>query len=155
MSKQIHDGFFDKIDKLSMGTKGLVFVGEEIIVYRRDDIDIPHRAELDLPGGGAERDEAPFKTFEREVYEEFGLVISEVSVVYDRRYESTLSAGRFGHFCVAKLDATEESNITFGDEGQEYFLMSVEDYLARDDAWPVFQDRTRDYLDFVGKASNK
>ena len=133
-------------DPLAAGTKGLLFIGDKIIVYRRDHHAPIHALELDLPGGGPEGKETPFETFRREVKEEFDLDITYQDISYSQRYPSTLKPGTFGYFLVAHLPASQERQIRFGDEGIEYMLMSVEDYLSRTDAWPVFQERARDYL---------
>lgn len=133
-------------DPLSNGSKGLVFIGEDILIYRRDTNTTRYPLALDLPGGGAEHGETPFITFKREVYEEFGLRILPKHIVYARRYPSSTIKGKFGWFPVARLPATCSEEIVFGDEGEAYFLMSISDYLQRNDAWPVFQERTRNFL---------
>jgi 8-oxo-dGTP diphosphatase len=133
-------------DPLIDGAKGLVFVGDQIIVYRRDTRTDTYPLYLDLPGGGTEKGESPFETFKREVKEEFGLDLTPDDIVYARRYPSTLKSSRLGYYLVAKLPEAAAARIKFGDEGTEYFLMAPEAYLDRDDAWPVFQERTADYL---------
>jgi 8-oxo-dGTP diphosphatase len=131
---------------LAAGTKGLVYIGEKLLVYRRDDKTILYPLHIDLPGGGPEHKETPFETFQREVAEEFSLNISPQEIVYVRCYPSSISKGKVAYFVVAKLPAHAEGQIKFGDEGKEYFVMSPEEYLAHNDAWPVFQERTVDYL---------
>ena len=139
------DEFF-KYDPLTAGSKGLVFVGEKILIYRRDYKTTNHPNELDLPGGGPEDGETPFETFKREVMEEFEINISSKDIVYVRKYPSKLEKGKFAYFPVVKLPAEMEANITLGDEGTEFLLIDPEDYVARDDAWVVFQERTQDFL---------
>src|SRR5688572_384516 len=104
-------------DPSAVGSKGLVYIGEQIIVYRRSDDAPTHPGFLDLPGGGSERDETPFKTFKREVMEEFGLNITRKSISYAKRYASLLSPGKFGWFAVAKLPSSSKKDIVFGNEG--------------------------------------
>lgn len=136
----------DTFDPVNDGSKGLVFVGDKIIVYRRDHNTAVHPGEIDLPGGGREGQETPFETFQREVQEEFALAIARQDVVYGKGYVSKLDPSKHGYFIVVKLPASMESQIVLGDEGLECQLMTVEEYLARQDAWTVFQERTRDYL---------
>ncbi len=131
---------------LNAGSKGLLFVGDKIVVYRRDSKAPIHPLEIDLPGGGPEAHETPFETFKREVKEEFNLDISLQHITYASRYPSMLKPGTFGWFMAAHLPASAAHDIRFGDEGIEYMLLSVDDYLSRTDAWPVFQERTRDYI---------
>lgn len=136
----------DIYDPLITGTKGLVFIGDKILVYQRDDKTDKFPLKLDLPGGGQENNETPFQTFSREVREEFGLTIGHEDIVYARKYESSLEPGKFGYFVAAKLPANAELQIVFGNEGTEFLLLNVNDYVSRKDAWPVFQKRTVDYL---------
>ena len=133
-------------DSDTIGSKGLVYIGDKVLVYRRDGNTANHPHELDLPGGGPEGDETPFQTFKRETKEEFGLDINEEDVVYVRRYESTLNPGRFAYFPVAKLAAENAGKIALGNEGEEYLLLTDHEYVQRDDCWQVFQERTADYL---------
>ena len=133
-------------DPLTTGTKGLLFIGEKIVIYRRDTKTELFPLLLDLPGGGLEGKEAPFETFKREVKEEFDLDITPEDIVYTRNYPSSLTKGRTARFVVAKLPQKAEQLIHFGDEGIEYFLMTPDEYLNRTDAWVVMQERTADYL---------
>lgn len=142
------DDFF-KFDELTLGTKGLVYIGEKVLIYRRDDKTPKFPLVLDVPGGKNEPDETPFETFAREVKEEFGLIITKDDISYVRRYPSVYEDGRFAWFAVAKLPATQEKNVTFGDEGLRYQLMNIDDYMNANDAWELYQERTRDYLQFV------
>ncbi len=136
---------FCKFDPTSIGSKGLVFVGDKVLVYRRDDNTDDHPLELDLPGGGPEGSETPFETFRREVKEEFNLDIEEKHITYVRIYPSSLGNGRVAYYPVAKLPSSCEDKIRLGDEGKEYMLLSLDEYLRRDDAWDIFQERARDY----------
>ncbi len=136
---------FYTYDPQSAGSKGLVFIGDEVLVYRRDEKTEKFPLHLDLPGGGPEAGETPFETFRREVMEEFGLRIVMEDIIYVRRYPSRLEPGKSGYYPVAKLPRAAADKIVFGDEGVEYMLMTLEDYIARDDAWPVFQERAADY----------
>ncbi|MBI1857132.1 NUDIX domain-containing protein [Candidatus Saccharibacteria bacterium] len=114
-------------------------------MYRRDAKAPKYPLYLDVPGGGAEPGETPFDTFKREVKEEFGLDITIEQIVYSRRYQSDINAGEVGWYAVAKLPEESVDQIEFGDEGLEYFLMTLDDFLKRADAWPVFQKRAEDY----------
>ena len=142
---------FYTYDPLSAGSKGLVFISDKILVYRRDGKTQQHPNELDLPGGGPEPGETPFETFRREVREEFGLAISRKDIIYVRKYPKILEKGKFVYFPVAVLSAESHKDIQFGDEGSEYLLMPAEEYTRRNDAWPVLQERTKDYIAFVSR----
>ena len=68
---------FYRYDPNTIGSKGLVFIDDKILVYRRDGNTTFRPHELDLPGGAPEGKETPFETFKREVKEEFNLDISK------------------------------------------------------------------------------
>lgn len=105
---------------------------------------MPHT--IDLPGGGAEQGESAFDTLVREIKEEFGLVVGLQNIVYTKKYESTLEPGLYAWFVVVKLPEKFEYNITFGDEGEDYFLITIEDFIERNDAWSLLQERAREFL---------
>lgn len=133
-------------DPLSAGSKGAVFVGDKVLVYRRTHDAPVNPGELDFPGGGPEGEESPFQTFQRELLEEFGLKIEPEYVVFSRRYPSKLRPGKFGWHAVAKLPASEEKNIVFGDEGEVFWLMPIEEFMDHPRATQFLKDRTADYL---------
>jgi 8-oxo-dGTP diphosphatase len=141
----------NQYDPLTAGAKGIVFVGDEVLVYRRDENTNLYPEHLDLPGGGPEKNESPFQTFCREVKEEFQLDLELRNIVYARRYPSSLEKGKYAYFIVAKLPHSARSSIKFGNEGTEYLIMPVGEYVNRTDAWPIFQERTKEYLKSINK----
>jgi len=152
MIKVMNDFF--KGDDNFVGTKGLVFVGDKILIYRRDEKAPKYPLHLDVPGGGAEPNETPFQTFQREIKEEFGLNIDEEHIAYSRRYPSTIVPYEFGWYAVAKLPQSVTDQIRFGNEGLEYSLMSLDDFLQCDDAWPAYQQRAADYANSLANYKN-
>ncbi len=138
------DEFFT-FDPLAAGSKGLLFVGKNVLIYRRDNKTNIHPNELDLPGGGPEENETPFETFKREVKEEFAINITEANIVYVRKYPSVLEQGKFAYFPVARVSAKVAPEIRLDDEGSEFLLMTLNDYIARQDALPIYQERAADY----------
>ncbi len=140
---------FFKGDDNFAGTKGLVFIGDKILIYRRDAKASKYPLHLDVPGGGTEPGETPFDTFKREVKEEFGLDLTAEQIVYSRRYQSSLNVNEFGWYAVAKLPQELVDHIKFGDEGLEYSLMPLSEFLKRKDAWPAYQQRAEDYANSV------
>lgn len=141
------DAFF-KEDKDFAGTKGLVFIGDKVLVYRRDQKAPRYPLHLDVPGGGAEPNETPFDTFRREVKEEFDLDISPDQIVYSRRYQGKIN----GWYAVAMLPQEAQQEIIFGNEGLGYSLMTLNEFLERDDAWPAYQERAIDYINSLEKS---
>lgn len=126
------------------GAKLALFVGDALVVILRDDKpDIPWPGHWDLPGGGSEPGETPLDCVLRETHEEIGLALSPAEVswgtVYDRPQGPVW-------FFAAHLPAARATEIVLGDEGQEWRLMSPEDYIAHPLAIPNFVKRLRDYL---------
>ena len=50
---------------------------------------------------------------------------------------------------VGQLRQEQFDNIIFGDEGQGYQLMNVEEFLSSSQVVPQLQERLRDYLEEV------
>ena len=132
------------------GCKIALFCGDKLLIILRDDKPtIPWPNMWELPGGGREGDESPFECAAREVYEEVGIHLNEGCLLWSKVYPSMLFEGRQSVFMVGQLSQDQFDNITFGDEGQAYKLMSIEEFLNSKQAVPQFQGRLRDYLEEV------
>jgi 8-oxo-dGTP diphosphatase len=131
------------------GVKGLVFIGDKIVVYRRDDKTPNFPLRIDLPGGGIEEGESPFETFQREVKEEFGLDIKENDVQFSTKRPSFSHPGKESYFIVVVSPSMKEEDIVFGDEGLEFFLMDPKDFINLSDGIPRLQEWVAEYLDFL------
>ena len=57
-----------------------------------------------------------------------------------------LYEGRQSVFMVGQLSQDQFDSITFGDEGQGYQLMNVEEFLTSSQVVPQLQERLKDYL---------
>ena len=132
------------------GCKIALFCGDRILTILRDDkTTIPWPNMWELPGGGREGDESPFECAAREVYEELGIKLTEDCLLWSKVYPSMLFEGKKSVFLVGKLTKEQFDKIVFGDEGQGYRLMSVEEFLGSDKLVPQLQDRVRDYMEEV------
>jgi 8-oxo-dGTP diphosphatase len=127
------------------GAKIAAMLGDDLLVYRRDDKpDIPFPAMLDLPGGGREGDESPAECALRELAEEFGLSLDVDRLHYHRVY--VLGDGTsVSHFFAADLIEAEVGTVHFGDEGQDWALMPASDFIADEDAVPRLRQWLSDY----------
>ena len=90
-----------------------------------------------------------FECATREVYEELGIHLNEDCLLWSKIYPSMLYEGRQSVFMVGQLSQDQFDSITFGDEGQAYKLMSIEEFLKSKQAVPQLQGRLRDYLEEV------
>ena len=124
----------------------LICDGQMLTILRDDKMTIPWPNMWELPGGGREGDESPFECAAREVYEELGIHLNEDCLLWSKVYPSMLFEGRQSVFMVGQLSQDQFDNITFGDEGQTYKLMSIEEFLNSKQAVPQLQGRLRDYL---------
>ena len=132
------------------GCKIALFYGDKLLTILRDDKEnIPWPNMWELPGGGCEGDESPFECVVREVHEELGIHLNEDCLLRIKVYPSMLYEGRQSVFMVGQLSKEQFDSITFGDEGQAYKLMSIEEFLKSKQAVPQLQGRLRDYLEEV------
>lgn len=128
------------------GAKMAAIQGGAVLVYARDDrVDIPFPGMLDLPGGGREGTESPAQCVTRELFEEFGIALDVDRLHYHREYR--LADGTtVSHFFAAYLTEAEVADVRFGDEGQDWALMPMADFVADADAVPRLRDWLAHYL---------
>ena len=130
------------------GCKISLICGDRILTILRDNKEnIPWPNTWELPGGGREGDETPFECAAREVYEELKIQLSKDDIVWSWIYPSMLDENKNSVFLVGKLTQEQFDNITFGDEGQGFKLMSIEEFLNSKQVVPQLQGRLRDYLE--------
>lgn len=130
------------------GCKITLIYRDKILTILRDDKEtIPYPNMWELPGGGREGDESPFECAAREVYEELNIQLSKDDIIWSRLYPSMLDENKKSVFLVGKLTQEQFESIIFGDEGQSYKLVSIEEFLTSDRVVPQLQGRLRDYLE--------
>ena len=130
------------------GCKIALFCGDKILTILRDDKEtIPWPNMWELPGGGREGNETPFECVAREVYEELNIQLSKEEIIWSWIYPSMLDENKNSVFLVGQLTQEQFDSIVFGDEGQAYKLMSIEEFLNSKQAVPQLQGRLRDYLE--------
>ena len=127
----------------------LICDGLILTILRDDNPTIPWPNLWELPGGGREGDESPFECVAREVYEELGIHLTEDCLLWSKVYPSMLYEGRQSVFMVGQLSQKQFDSITFGDEGQAYKLMNIEEFLTSSQVVPQLQGSLRDYLEEV------
>ncbi len=134
-----------------VGAKGLIFIDDKIILFRRDTKTNNFPLQVDLPGGGREGGESPWETFKRETEEEFGIEIKKEDVCFSKKYPSIFDATKEAYFIVVKPKNIEEKDIVFGDEGLGYVLMTPKEFVLLDDGVKRQQDKVDEYLNFLRK----
>ena len=131
----------------------LICDGQILTILRDDKPTIPWPNMWELPGGGREGDESPFECVAREVFEELGLHLTEDNLLWSKVYPSMLYEGRQSVFMVGQLSQDQFDSIVFGDEGQSFKLMTIEEFLTLDQVVPQLQERVRYYVE--GKSNYK
>jgi len=125
----------------------LICDGRILTILRDDKPTIPWPNLWELPGGGREGDESPFECVSREVYEELSIQLLKDDIVWSWIYPSMLDENKKSVFLVGKLTQEQFDSIVFGDEGQSFKLMSIEEFLTLDQVVPQLQERVRDYVE--------
>lgn len=130
------------------GCKIALFCGDKILTILRDDKEtIPWPNMWELPGGGREGNETPFECVVREVYEELSIQLSKDDIIWSWIYPSMLDENKKSVFLVGQLTQEQFDSIVFGDEGQGYKLVNLEEFLTSDRVVPQLQERVRDYVE--------
>ena len=125
----------------------LICDGRILTILRDDKPTIPWPNLWELPGGGREGDESPFECVAREVYEELSIQLLKDDIVWSWIYPSMLDENKNSVFLVGQLTKEQFDSIVFGDEGQSFKLMSIEEFLTLDQVVPQLQERVRDYVE--------
>lgn len=116
------------------------------MIQRDNKPGLPYAGMWDLPGGGREGNETPLQCAAREVREELGIAMRPESVIFENTYPMR-NATRNAYFMIAVLDDADIQHISFGDEGQGWKMMSVQEFLVSVSVVPVLQARFREALD--------
>lgn len=133
------------------GVKAALLVEKSVLVILRDNNPaIPWPNMWELTGGGREGIETPLECLQREVWEELGLTLKEESIIWSRIYPSMLDKDRLAVFVVAHISQKQYQEIDFGDEGQEFKLMPIEDFIKAEGIIPQLQERFKDYVSRKG-----
>jgi 8-oxo-dGTP diphosphatase len=120
----------------------LTHAGRLLACLRDDFHDIPFPAHWDLPGGGPEPGETPVQCALRELDEEFGLRLAPQRLT-GRAFAAWNDAGRQSWMFHGRLCPEEIAAIRFGDEGQEWRMMPVAEFITHPRAVPHFPQRVR------------
>lgn len=118
------------------GAKVILFVGDQVLLLRRDrSPGIPWPGMLDFPGGGREDDESPQECACRETFEETGLQIMPDML---RLVHLRGAPPRADWFFSAAIDRTAEQRIVFGGEGTGWLLLPPTKAARHPDMIPHF-----------------
>ena len=129
------------------GVKTALFIGDNLLVIQRDNIpDLRYPGMWDFVGGGREKNESPVECAQREISEELGIKIADKQFIWEKIYPSADFPGQNAVFLVAKTAESHAAEIVFGDEGQGWKLVSIDEFLVEENAVPFLAPRLNDYL---------
>ncbi len=129
-----------------VGSKLVLTHAGSLLTCLRDDVDwIPFPGHWDLPGGGSEPDETPVECALRELYEEFTLTLTPERLTA-HVFPSWRHPERKAWLFTGIITPEEIAAIQFGDEGQEWRMMPVAEFVAHPLAVPHFRDNVRQVL---------
>ncbi len=133
-------GYLDNEEAAFHGAKLVLTQGGRLLTYLRDDRPgLPFPDHWDLPGGGREGGESPLRCALRELHEEFGLCLPP-SRLTGRAFASRQFPGRRSWLFAGTLTAADVAGIRFGDEGREWRMMPLADFVSHPRAIPQFRD---------------
>ncbi|MDF8354989.1 NUDIX domain-containing protein [Ensifer adhaerens] len=96
-------------------------------------------------GGGREDDESRVECAIRETREEFDIAVDPAWIVWTRYYPAQHTIAPGSYFLVGKFEEGF-GPVRFGDEGQQWAMMSIADFLNHPEVVESLKSRLRDYL---------
>lgn len=130
-----------------IGVKIALIKGDEVLVIQRDNKPGLRYADLwDFPGGAREDNETPFECVAREVDEELGIKLRKQSIIWEKTYPAMHNPNLTAYFMAAKIEDDDISNIIFGDEGQGWKMIKIDDFLSDTTVIEPLKGRLGDYL---------
>ncbi len=122
------------------GAKAMLVHDGKLLTYLRDDKPtIPFPAFWDLPGGGREGGESALDCVTREIFEEFDIELDQ-GRLSGHPFPSHHQPGAVSWFFTARLRLAEIAAIRLGDEGQEWRMMPIADFISHPRAVPHFRN---------------
>lgn len=132
------------------GAKAAVFIGDDLLIYQRDE-DVEWGGFRDFPGGGREGDETPRACLAREICEEFGLNLDQGVIVWSKAVPAMRDARQIAWFFVVTFPLDSKDRITFGNEGQCWQVQPLEHVMNLPNLVPALQTRLSLWLQDAGR----
>ncbi|GHF08510.1 NUDIX domain-containing protein [Aliiroseovarius zhejiangensis] len=127
-----------------IGAKLVLLVGGRVATILRDDlVGIQFPGMWDFPGGGRDKGETPEQCVLRETQEELSLTLTPDDLIWRTELDSPSVPGTTSWWFAAALPAHRANDISLGDEGQCWALMTPDDWLAHPLAIAHFKPRLR------------
>jgi len=137
-------------EKNFSGAKAALISDRSVLTLQRDNIpSIPFPDMWDLPGGGREDNETPEECVLRELWEEMGLRLSPVDLIYRNHRHGVLEGEAAIWLFGGVLHDFDPAQIRFGNEGQGWELMPIETYLSHPKGIAHLQEGLRGFLNHL------
>ena len=135
-----------------IGVKIALINNDRVLMIQRDDKPGLRYAGLwDFPGGGREDNETPEECVIREVSEELGIVLTSDQILHKRLHPAMHDPRLNGYFTVAKISDNDIENIVFGDEGQGWKMLDIDEFMNSNEVVEPLKGRLKTYLDSKAK----
>lgn len=129
------------------GAKIALLCDGKLLVYLRDEkAGIPWPGCWDLPGGGREGSETPLECVQRETQEEFGIQLQQPQILWRRRYAGLIPGSLPTWFMVGEITQGQIAAVRFGDEGQRWQMMPVDEFIQHPQAIAHLRQRLGEAL---------
>lgn len=136
------------------GVKAALYYNGKLLVYLRDNKpDLRFANMWDFFGGGREGNESPVECIIREVNEELEIRLLPKQISFQKFFPAMYDSQQKAYFMVAHLTDENMRRLRFGSEGQEYALMTVDEFMQHSAAIPFLKERLQTYLDYLEIAS--
>ena len=129
------------------GAKIALFCNNKIVTILRDEKpNLDYSGMWDLPGGGREGQEALIECISREVFEELHIELAPESITYQKIYPVLKDPSLMSYFLVGQVTEDQINGIIFGNEGQRWELITVDEFLNHRSSVPYFKIRFHDFF---------
>jgi 8-oxo-dGTP diphosphatase len=135
-----------------VGTKIAIINKDKVLAIKRDDKpDIPFPGFWDLPGGARDPGETAIQTIVREVKEELNYDVEESEITWHGIFPGVTDQTKRALFVVVEASDEAFDHVKLGDEGTDWQLIPINEFVERDDVVPGMQDRLRAYIKAASK----
>lgn len=139
------------LELMFVGCKIALICDGCVAVLLRDDLpDLVYPNMWDMPGGGRDGQETPEETVRREVAEELGVAGYEITASIEKTSDSDPNGKSW--FFVAHIAPDLVAEMRLGDEGQDWRMMPLAQFLADPQVIGFQKQWLADYLAEVGRA---
>lgn len=132
------------------GVKIALLHNARLLMIQRDDkpgINFPGL--WDFPGGARDDEESPIECVTREVNEELAIKLHSDSIIYMQKHPAMHDPKLTALFMVAKISDKDVDGIKFGNEGQGWKFMGIDEFMKSNDVVEPLKGRLQEYLDSV------